>query len=210
MCQQCACGAVLTGLLQDASSLLASWPWLCWGGGGGPTRSFYMIYSFCYSKIAGGRKKKIPSQGVLRRFMARCQLLSWIASHCCLGSTGFFHLFAGWVWRSTFFLSFMSSCYLLSLRVACGLFVSEMLCTLWDLCETLACSQRGASGRPQERGAQGGRAPSGAAAVWQGALSAAEMWLCFCSLWPGSTAHIRTCWQAPEGKEDRPQFPPVG
>lgn len=43
----------------------------------------------------------------------------------------------------------MSSCYPLSLCVACGLFVFEMVCAHQDLCETLVCSQRGASCRPQ-------------------------------------------------------------
>lgn len=181
----------------------------CAGEVEGDPHALFIWFTLSVIQKYQEEEKKITSQGVLRRFMACCQLLSWIASHCCLGSTGFFHLFAGWVWGGTVFLSFMSSCYLLSLCVACGLFVSEMLCAPRDLCETLACSQRGASLRPQERGAQGGRAPNGAAAVWQGALGMAETWLCCCSLWPGSAAHIPTCWQAPEGKEGRPQFPPV-
>lgn len=50
--------------------------------------------------------------------MAHHRLLVWIISERCLGSSGFFHLFAGWVWRGTVFLSFMSNCYLFSLHVA--------------------------------------------------------------------------------------------
>lgn len=80
---------------------------LCWLGGEGP---FHMIYTLLF------KNTYIPR--CAQEYNGTQPVLIWIISDHCLGSTGFFHLFAGWVWRGTVFLSFMSSCYLFSLPVA--------------------------------------------------------------------------------------------
>lgn len=68
--------------------------------------------------------------------MAHHRLLIWIISDRYLGSTGFFQLFAGRVWRGTVFLSFMSGCYLFSIPVApdfCLWNASCMLGPMWKM-----------------------------------------------------------------------------